>query len=98
MKSERYEFLILGAGVSQFILILPAQLWKTLKLPVDNPSKPESQTILHAIEELYFFKRYEEALKITEEALKGELIRDFRKTLEDYKMSCQKKIQNITKQ
>ena len=84
--------------MSQFILILPAQLWKTLKLPVDNPSKPESQTILHAIEELYFFKRYEEALKITEEALKGELIRDFRKTLEDYKMSCLKKIQNMTKQ
>jgi hypothetical protein len=67
-----------------------------LKLPVDNPSKPESQTIMHAIEELYFFRRYEEALKITDEALKGKLIEDFRKTLEDYRMRSQKKIQNAT--
>jgi hypothetical protein len=67
-----------------------------LKLPLDHPSKPESQTIMHAIEELYFFKRYEEALKIVEEALKGNLIQDFRKTLEDYRMKC-KKIQNTTK-
>jgi hypothetical protein len=70
------------------------QLWKSLKLPVDNPSKPESQTILHAIEELYFFKRHEEALKVVEEALKGKLIEDFTKTLEDYKARCEKKIQN----
>jgi hypothetical protein len=68
-----------------------------LRLPIDNPSKPESQIILHAIEELYFFKRYEEALKIVEESLKGKLIAEFRKTLEDYKTRCQKKIQNITK-
>jgi len=50
---------------------------------------------MHAIEELYFFKRYEEALKIVEEALKGNLIQDFRKTLEDYRMKC--KIQNTAK-
>ena len=68
-----------------------------MKLPIDNPSKPESQTILHAIEELYFFRRYKEALRIVEEALKGKLISDFRKTLEDYKTRCQKKIMNITK-
>jgi hypothetical protein len=72
------------------------QLWKTLKLPVDNPSKPESQTILHAIEELYFFKRYQEALKIVQEALNGELISEFRKTLEDYKARCQNKLQETT--
>lgn len=66
-----------------------------MKLPLDHPSKPESQTIMHAIEELYFFKRYEEALKIVEEALKGNLIQDFRKTLEDYRMKC--KIQNTAK-
>jgi len=69
------------------------QLWKTLKLPYDNPSKAESQTILHAIEELYFFKRYQEALKIAQEALNGELISDFRKTLDDYKARCQNKLQ-----
>jgi hypothetical protein len=68
-----------------------------LNLPVDNPSKPESQSILHAIEELYFFRRYKEALKVVEKALKGKLIQDFRKMLEDYRIRCQKKIQNTTK-
>jgi hypothetical protein len=52
---------------------------------------------LHAIEELYFFRRYEEALKITEAALTGKLIEDFRKTLEGYKSKCQRKIQDIMK-
>lgn len=63
---------------------------------MDNPSKQESQTILHAIEELYFFKRYEEALKIVEEALMGRLGADFRKTLEDYKVRCKNKIQDTS--
>lgn len=73
------------------------ELWKTLKLPIDNPSKPESQAIMHAIEELYFFRRYEEALKVAEEALKGKLIEEFRKTLEDYRTRSQIKIQNAAK-
>jgi hypothetical protein len=52
---------------------------------------------LHAIEELYFFRRYEEALEITEAALKGNLIQDFRKMLEDYRTRCQKKTQDTQK-
>lgn len=48
---------------------------------------------MHAIEELYFLRRYEEALNLVEEALEGKLIQDFRKTLEDYRMECLKKIQ-----
>lgn len=67
------------------------QLWKTLSLPMDNPSKPESQTILHAIEELYFYRRYEEAREVTESALKGVLLEDYRKTLEDYRARCEAK-------
>ena len=73
-------------------VLICSQLWKTLQLPIDNPSKPESQSILHAIEELYFFRRYEEALKIIGDALKGELIEEFRKSLEDYKIRCQAKV------
>jgi len=65
-----------------------------LKLPIDNPSKQESQTILHAVEELYFFKRYDETLKMVDEALMGKLIQEFRKTLEDYRTRCRKKIEN----
>jgi hypothetical protein len=64
------------------------QLWKSLKLPVDNPSKPVSQIIMHAIEELYFLRRYEEAENITTEVLKGQLQDDFRKTIESYLQRC----------
>lgn len=67
------------------------QIWKTLKLPIDYPSKPQSQTILHAIEELYFFKRYEDAGRVAEDVLKGELQEDFRKTVSDYKCRCEAK-------
>lgn len=68
------------------------EIWKTLKLPIDNPSKPESQTILHGIEELYFFRRYEEARGVADEVLKGKLNEEFRKTVEDYRGRCQAKI------
>ncbi|KAG4438416.1 hypothetical protein IFR05_006122 [Cadophora sp. M221] len=61
------------------------EIYKTLTLPISNPSKPVSQTILHAVEELYFYRQYEEARKVTVEALKAEgLIAEFRKTLERY--------------
>ncbi len=67
-----------------------------MKLPIDNPTKSESQTILHAIEELYFIRRYDGALQVVDEALKGKLIEEFRKTLEDYRTRCLKKIQKTT--
>jgi hypothetical protein len=61
-------------------------------LPIDSPSKPESQTILHAIEELYFFKRYEEARQVAEDILKGELNEEFRKMVLDYRVRCEAKM------
>lgn len=69
------------------------QIHKTLSLPLGKPSKPQSHTILHAIEELYFFRRYEEALDVTRKALEGELETEFRKTVEEYKKRCEAKIQ-----
>ncbi|CZR59723.1 uncharacterized protein PAC_09617 [Phialocephala subalpina] len=74
------------------------EIWRSLKLPLDNPSKPDSQTILHAVEELYFLKRYEEALKITETALKGELIEEFRGVLVGYRGRCEAKLATLGKQ
>jgi hypothetical protein len=68
------------------------KLYQTLKLPINNPSKPESQTILHAIEELYFFKRYEEASKVAGDALKGELSVDFRSIVQDYLARSERKL------
>ncbi|TVY59549.1 hypothetical protein LSUE1_G008119 [Lachnellula suecica] len=68
------------------------ELWKTLKLPIDNPSKPESQIILHAIEELYFFRRYEEAGRIAGDILRGQLSGEFRKVVLGYKERCEAKL------
>lgn len=68
------------------------EIWKTLQLPIDNPSKPESQTILHAIEELYFFRRYEEARQVASDVLKGKLNDEFRNIIEDYKARCEAKV------
>ncbi|KAH7407765.1 hypothetical protein BKA64DRAFT_667348 [Cadophora sp. MPI-SDFR-AT-0126] len=69
------------------------EIHKTLSLPINNPSKPVSQTILHAIEELYFYRRFEEARRTTVEALKAEgLIPEFRKTLEGYLERCETKL------
>ncbi|OWP05980.1 hypothetical protein B2J93_6304 [Marssonina coronariae] len=68
-------------------------LYKALNLPVDSPSKPTSQNILHAIEELYFYRRYAEAKRVTEEALRGTgLVGEFRGVLEGYLERCCRKL------
>ena len=54
-----------------------------------------SQTILHAIEELYFFGRYEEAMRVTEDALRGKLNGEFRKVVEGYRKRCEAKIREV---
>ena len=39
------------------------QLWKHMKLPLPQKKhKTEMQSVLHAVEELYFFRRYEDAM------------------------------------
>jgi hypothetical protein len=47
---------------------------------------------LHAIEELYFFKRYDEALALVEKALMAELQDDFKRILESYLRRCRAKV------
>lgn len=68
------------------------QIWRSLSLPINNPSKPESQTILHAIEELYFLRFYADAERLTMKALEGQLQDDFRAILEDYVARCKAKL------
>ena len=63
-----------------------------MKLPVNNPSKPEAEMILHAIEELYFLRRYAEAKGVVEEALKKELGEIYRGVLEGYLGRCEVKL------
>ena len=50
--------------------------------------------MLHAVEELYFFRRYEEARTLVGRFLEGELNDEFRKTILDYRDSCEAKIRS----
>ncbi|KUJ11999.1 uncharacterized protein LY89DRAFT_738625 [Mollisia scopiformis] len=70
-------------------------LYKTLKLPINRPTKPESQVILHAVEELYFLRRYEEALGVVERALEGELGVEIRGVLGRYRGKCEGKVGSL---
>ncbi|KAI0885880.1 uncharacterized protein GGS22DRAFT_162199 [Annulohypoxylon maeteangense] len=47
------------------------EIWKTIKLPLgsERVPKPEAQALLHAVEELYFFRRYDEGAQFVKTAL-----------------------------
>ncbi|KAK4211427.1 hypothetical protein QBC37DRAFT_426928 [Rhypophila decipiens] len=53
-------------------------IYKTITLPLpqttakNGVAKPEAQEILHAVEELYFFRRYTEGLDFTQRVLGDE--------------------------
>jgi len=71
-------------------LTYPYQIWMTIPFPIGS-TKPEAQEVLHAVEELYFFRRYEEAARFigrifSEEEGKGEksLDADTQKSLRLY--------------
>lgn len=59
-----------------------------------NPSKPELQNVFHAVEELYFFHRFEEALDFLGRVLEGpEGLGDEAKgALERYERKCRDKL------
>ncbi|KAI1497807.1 hypothetical protein F5X99DRAFT_352480 [Biscogniauxia marginata] len=77
------------------------EIWKTIKLPLSlKVSKPEAQALLHAVEELYFFRRYAEGARFARSILDGEgnddisspspgrLDEDTRNTLRYYETKC----------
>ncbi|KAI0836690.1 hypothetical protein F5Y06DRAFT_100990 [Hypoxylon sp. FL0890] len=47
------------------------EIWKTIKLPLGpgRIPKPEAQALLHAVEELYFFRRYADGAQFVREVL-----------------------------
>ncbi|KAI1419553.1 hypothetical protein F5Y12DRAFT_720597 [Xylaria sp. FL1777] len=74
------------------------QIWKTVRLPLSpQVSKPELQTLLHAVEELYFFGRFSEGARfarsiIDDDAGVGKLDQDTVKTLLYYERKCSHKM------
>lgn len=50
------------------------EIWKTIKLPLGQTAVPklDAQDLLHAAEELYFYKRYAEAAAFVQDVLAGD--------------------------
>ncbi|KPM39039.1 hypothetical protein AK830_g7481 [Neonectria ditissima] len=68
---------------------------KTVQLPVSSDaSKQDLQELVHAVEELYFFRRYESATHFISKALSEseDLDADTRQLLSIYQDKCQKKL------
>ncbi|KAI1118461.1 hypothetical protein F5Y14DRAFT_215254 [Nemania sp. NC0429] len=76
------------------------EVWKTVHLPLGSQlPKPEAQALLHAIEELYFFRRFSEGAQlarsvIDDDAGQGKLDQDLLKTLLYYEGKCGDKVQS----
>ncbi|KAI2625651.1 hypothetical protein GGR54DRAFT_509106 [Hypoxylon sp. NC1633] len=82
------------------------EIWKTIKLPLGPARipKPEAQALLHAVEELYFFRRYAEGAQFVRAVLDGHrdgeeegtpgLDDDTRKLLRYYEKKCDEKTEN----
>ncbi|TGJ78631.1 hypothetical protein E0Z10_g10135 [Xylaria hypoxylon] len=70
------------------------EIWKTVKLPLGpKVSKPEVQTLLHAVEELYYFRRFSDGARfarsiVDDDGGTGKLDDDTLKTLVLYEMKC----------
>ncbi|KAK1566283.1 uncharacterized protein LY79DRAFT_572362 [Colletotrichum navitas] len=66
------------------------EIWQTIELPLaadGKAGKPVLQELLHAVEELYFYRRFEEAAAFARRVLDGSdaaLDRDTRETLTRY--------------
>jgi len=69
-------------------------MWKTVRLPLGPAaSKPELLEAVHAVEELYFYRRYGEAAAFARRVLDGadglaRLDGDVRALLEGYEKRC----------
>ncbi|KAL1865721.1 hypothetical protein Daus18300_007097 [Diaporthe australafricana] len=75
------------------------EIWKSMNVPLGSRKVPkhEGQELLHAVEELYFFRRFEEAVSFVEKVFDGEgggegLDRDVRDVLRSYETKCLAKL------
>ncbi|ROV99602.1 hypothetical protein VPNG_07715 [Cytospora leucostoma] len=78
-------------------------IYKSVKLPSHGQqklSKQEAQELLHAVEELYFYRRYDEAVAFVGRVFEGDgagegLERDVRDLLKTYEQKCQGKLGRV---
>ncbi|KAJ6440258.1 alpha beta hydrolase fold protein [Purpureocillium lavendulum] len=73
------------------------EIFKTIKLPLlPGVSKMTLQQVIHAIEELYYFRRYQEALDfidtLNRDGSQKALDQDTRSQVETYEARCYRKL------
>ncbi|KAI9737750.1 MAG: hypothetical protein M1834_009118 [Cirrosporium novae-zelandiae] len=67
-------------------LIENGKIWKSLEYPLKVSGKHQEQRILHAIEQLYFARKYPEALNVLDHAMSSEGVhKDYYNILHSYK-------------
>lgn len=67
------------------------EIWKNINLPLGpKVTKPEAQAVVHAVEELYFFRRYQEAGDFAGKVLQDSdgLDQDTKTLLKYYETKC----------
>ncbi|KAI1820284.1 hypothetical protein F4861DRAFT_545785 [Xylaria intraflava] len=75
------------------------EIWKTVTFPLaPQVSKPEAQTLLHAVEELYFFRRFAEGARfaraLVDDGGSGKLDEDAVRTLLYYERRCRERMES----
>lgn len=61
-------------------------------MPIEGPTKQEYQLILHAIEQLYFYRKYHEGSEFALRALQAQQMADeYRNVISNYQIRCQAK-------
>ncbi|KAK9445457.1 hypothetical protein VB005_00568 [Metarhizium brunneum] len=73
------------------------EIYKHVTLPLQpGTNKMRTQELIHAVEELYFFRRYQEGADLVKRALENggaeTLDNDSRQLLESYEKKCSQKI------
>lgn len=68
------------------------EIYNEINVPIENPTKQEYQLILHAIEQLYFYRKYHEGSEFALEALEAqEMADEYRNVISSYQVRCQAK-------
>lgn len=75
------------------------KIWKSIQIPLGQPkvSKQEGQELLHAVEELYFYRRFDEAVALIRRIFEGAhdvtgLDGDVKDVLRLYERKCTAKL------
>ncbi|KAK3326431.1 hypothetical protein B0H66DRAFT_550922 [Apodospora peruviana] len=74
------------------------KIHKSIQLPLSSISKPDAQQLLHAVEELYFYRRYDEAVDFVRKVFSGpevNLDQETKRLLGYYEKRCSQRTADL---